>query len=120
MIDERRARHAEVALRIVRRHAALVAEANHDAAPVEALQLGEARIDRLRRRAAGERDRKPPALGDRLGRFAGDGVRSAGDERVEVGVDDHLGDGAVAGGDSEGFFHGAHLPSARRSLTSDR
>ena len=61
-VEQRLARHAVVRLRVVGRHRALVAEEDVGARPVDAVD--QLRVERARRRAAGQRDAEPPARRD--------------------------------------------------------
>jgi len=83
--EQRLARHPVVAVRVVGRHAPLVAEPHVRGRPRHRRQLGEALVGDPRRGAPGERDHEPPALGRRAPRRVGDELRRAPGHRVGVG-----------------------------------
>ena len=85
--DEHPVRHAEVRLRVVRRHGALVAPEELDPAPVDrvaAAWLEDHRVDGLGRAAAGERDAIDAVLVDRLHGRLDDAVGHRGADRLSV------------------------------------
>jgi len=85
--EERLAGHAEVAVRVVRRDVALVAEEDMGPLPRDAraerrARVREQRVEPPRRRPAGERDGEPAAVRDGAGR----GIREELGRGVRDGV----------------------------------
>ncbi len=89
-IEQRGLRHRVVAVGVIGRHDALVAERHVDARPVDRRRagLGELLVDRARRAPAGERDPAGAARGDRLADAATEVAGGGGRQRGGIRGDD--------------------------------